>query len=187
MRAFFRITTGMDPGVARRQIEDSLLSLDPSFVVDAPFLADFLGIQLPEMRDHSVDPTARHARLRHLVARMVKAEGRPLSVVVFEDLHWLDEPSQDFLKTIVEAASGTNFLVLLNYRPAWECPWRDLPHFRQLALVELEGSDIETLVQDLVGDDPGLRKTVLRIARQAATAIPSSRRNWCGRSPAVAS
>ncbi|WP_422002134.1 ATP-binding protein [Reyranella sp.] len=167
MRAFFRITTGMDPVVARRQIEDSLLSLDPSFVADAPFLADFLGVPLPEIRDQSVDPTARHARLRQLVARMVKAEGRPLSVVIFEDLHWLDEPSQDFLKTIVEAAAGTNFLVLLNYRPAWECPWRDLPHFRQLALVELEGSDIETLVEDLVGDEPALRKTVLRIARQS--------------------
>ncbi len=79
-------------------------------------------------------------------------------MIVFEDLHWLDEPSQDFLETIVKAAGGTNFVVVLNYRPSWPCPWLALPHYRQLPLAELDSGDIDGLVRDLTGDDPALRK-----------------------------
>ena len=167
MRAFFRITPGSDPAAARRLVEEGLLSLDPSFADDLPFLADFLGLPVPELDGHGVDPKVRHGRLRSLVARMIEAPGRPTSVVIFEDLHWLDEPSQDFLQAIVEAASGTRCVVVLNYRPSWPCPWRGLPHFRQPALAELEGGDIDGLVRDLVGDDPVLGKTRAQVARQS--------------------
>ena len=130
-------------------------------------LADFLGLPVPELEGQSIDPKMRRARLRSLVASMVKAPGRATSVLIFEDLHWLDEPSQDFLQTIVEAAAGTNFVVVLNYRPTWSCPWLGLPHYRELALAELEGGDIERLVRDLVGDDPALTRTVSDVARQS--------------------
>lgn len=166
MRALFRITPGMEPATARRQIEERLLSLDPSLGDDLPFLADFLGLPAPELEGQSVDPKARRVRLLNLVQRLVRSAGPKASVIVFEDLHWLDEPSQDFLRTIVEAASGTNFVIVLNYRPTWPCPWLGLPHYRQLALVELGRGDIERLVRDLVGDDPTLEKTISHIARQ---------------------
>ncbi len=167
MRALFRISPTMDPAIARRQIEKKLLSLDPSLADDLPFLADFFGLPVPELEGLAVDPKVRRARLRNLVVRMVKAPAQPTSVIVFEDLHWLDEPSEDFLQTIIEAAAGTNFVVVLNYRPTWSCPWLDLPHYRQLALAELDHGDVERLVRDLVGDDPGLGKTIADVARQS--------------------
>lgn len=167
MRALFRITPTMDPARARRQIEERLLSLDPSLADDLPFLADFVGLPVPELEGQGIDPKVRRTRLRNLVVRMVKAPGQPTSVIIFEDLHWLDEPSQDFLQTIVEAAAGTNFVVVLNYRPTWSCPWLGLPHYRQLALAELDHGDTERLVRDLVGDDPGLTKTIADVARQS--------------------
>jgi class 3 adenylate cyclase/tetratricopeptide (TPR) repeat protein len=167
MRALFRIAPTMEPALARRQIEERLLALDPSLADDLPFLADFVGLPVPELEGQGVDPKVRHARLRHLVVGMVKAATQPTSVIIFEDLHWLDEPSQDFLQTIVEAATGTNFVVVLNYRPTWSCPWLGLPHYRQLALAELDHGDTERLVRDLVGDDPALTKTIADVARQS--------------------
>jgi class 3 adenylate cyclase/tetratricopeptide (TPR) repeat protein len=167
MRAFFRITPALEPAMARRKIEDRLLALDPSFADDLPFLADFLGLPAPELEGQRIDSKARRVRLRNIIQRMIKSAGRRTSVIIFEDLHWLDEPSQDFLETIVEAASSTNFVVVLNYRPTWSCPWVGLPHYRQLSLVELDGSDIDQLVRDLVGDDPALRKMISDIGRQS--------------------
>lgn len=167
MRALFGISPTMDPALARRQIEDRVLSVDPSLADDLPFLADFFGLPVPELEGQGVDPKVRRTRLRNLVVRMVKAPGRPTSVIIFEDLHWLDEPSQDFLQTIVEAAAGTNFVVVLNYRPSWSCPWLGLPHYRQLALAELDHGDVERLVRDLVGDDPALTKTIADVARKS--------------------
>ena len=99
---------------------------------------------------------------------MVKEVGRRTSVIVFEDLHWLDEPSQDFLQNIVKAASGTNFVVVLNYRPNWQCRWLALPHYRQLQLAELASYDTDGLVRDLTGNDPTMEKMITHVARQSA-------------------
>jgi adenylate cyclase len=130
-------------------------------------LADFLGLPVPELEGQHIDPKARRERLLSVVQRMVKAAGPPTSVIVFEDLHWLDEPSQDFLETIVEAASGTNFVVVLNYRPSWPCPWLALPHYRQLPIAELDSGDINGLVRDLTGDDPTLEQMISHVGRQS--------------------
>jgi adenylate cyclase len=167
MRALFGITTLMEAATARREIEKKLLALDPSFADDLPFLADFLGLPVPELEGQHIDPTARRRRLLSVVQRMFKAAGPQTSVIVFEDLHWLDEPSQDFLEIIVKAASGTNFVVVLNYRPSWPCPWLALPHYRQLPLAELDSGDINGLVRDLIGDDPTLEQTISHVARQS--------------------
>jgi adenylate cyclase len=167
MRAFFRITPLMEAAKARRQIEEKLLALDPSFADDLPFLADFLGLPVAELEGQHIDPKARRGRLLSLVQRMVKAAGPRTSVIVFEDLHWLDEPSQDFLETIVEAAGGTNFVVVLNYRPSWRCPWLALPHYRQLPLAELGSGDINGLVRELTGDDPALEQMIFHVGRQS--------------------
>jgi adenylate cyclase len=167
MRTLFRITPLMESATARRQIEKKLLALDPSFADDVPFLADFLGLPVSEVEGQHLDPTARRGRLLGVIQRMVKAAGARTSVIVFEDLHWLDEPSQDFLETIVKAVSGTNFVVVLNYRPSWPCPWLTLPHYRQLPLAELNSGDIKGLLRDLIGDDPALEQTISHVARQS--------------------
>jgi adenylate cyclase len=87
MRAFFRITPLMEAATARRQIEEKLLALDPSFTDDLPFLADFLGLPLARLESQNIDPKARRRRLLSVVQRMIKAAGPRTSVIVFEDLH----------------------------------------------------------------------------------------------------
>lgn len=167
MRAMFRLTPALEPATARRQIEDKLLPLDPAFADDLPLLADFLGLPAPELEGQRVDPKSRHVRLRDLFQRMVKAIGRRTSVIVLEDLHWLDEPSQDFVEAIVEAVHDTHFVVVLNYRPTWSCPWLHLAHYRQLSLAELGRGDIGELVRDLVGLDATLDRMIAHVARQS--------------------
>jgi adenylate cyclase len=167
MRAFFHITPALDAATARRRLEAKLLPLDRSFAQDLPLLSDFLGLPVPELEGQRVDPKARHLRLRDIVKRIVKAAGQRTSVIVFEDLHWLDQPSQDFIETIVEAVSGTNIVAVLNFRPSWTCPWSDLPHYRPIELGELHQDDIDPLVRELMGDDPTLGKLADHIARQS--------------------
>src|SRR5262249_7446640 len=98
MRALFGITPLMEAVTARRQIEEKLLALDESFADDLPFLLDFFGLPAPGSTSQNIAPKARRDRLLSIVQRIVKAEGTPTSVIVFEDLHWLDEPSLDFLE-----------------------------------------------------------------------------------------
>jgi class 3 adenylate cyclase/tetratricopeptide (TPR) repeat protein len=167
LRAFFMIKPTLDHGIARRKIEERLLALDPTFADDLPYLVNLLGLPTPELDNERADPKARHIRLRNLVKRMVKTVGRQTSVIVFEDLHWLDDLSQDFVTAMAEAVEGTNIVMVVNYRPTWSPPW-SLSHFLQLSLSELGSSDIQQLVRDLIGGDPKLTNMVLHIAQQSA-------------------
>jgi class 3 adenylate cyclase/tetratricopeptide (TPR) repeat protein len=164
MRAHFRIDTGMEPQAARGQVEEKLSALDPSFAADTPYLADFLGLPAPELEGERVDARARHMRLLDIVRRVLKSTGRVVSVIIFEDLHWLDEPSHDFLRAMVEAVDGTRVVMVLNYRAPWSAPFADLAHVRELLLNQLDKANMDDLVGEMVGPAPGLRNLVSQVA-----------------------
>ena len=109
----------MEPEAARGKLEEKLTALDPLFLGDIPYLADFLGLPAPELEGERIDARARHMRLLDIVRRVLKSAGRVVSVIIFEDLHWLDEPSNDFLQAMVEAVDGTSIVMVLNYRAPW--------------------------------------------------------------------
>jgi class 3 adenylate cyclase/tetratricopeptide (TPR) repeat protein len=166
LRAFFGITATLDHGLARRKIEERLLALNPAFVDDLPYLLNLLGLPASESDTGRTDTKVQHLRLRNLVKQMVEAAGRQTSVLIIEDLHWLDDLSQDFITAIAEAVEGTKIVMVVNYRPTWTPPW-SIPHFTELTLTELGRSDIRQLVQDLIGDAPNLADVVKDIAQQS--------------------
>jgi adenylate cyclase len=167
LRSCFLIAQTSDPAVARKRLERHLLELDPGFADELPYLANFLGLSAPELDSQRIDPRISHVRLLNLVKQIVKRLGRRIFVIVLEDLHWLDELSQDFLTAMAEAVVDTHIVVVLNYRPTWSPPW-SFSHFRQVALGELRGDDILHLVQDLTGGDRQLTDMVVRVAEQSA-------------------
>lgn len=166
LRAYFRITATLDHRMARAKIEERLLALDPTFVDDLPYLLNLLGLPAPELDTQRADPKAWHLRLRNLVKRMAAAAGRQTSVIIFEDLHWLDDLSQDFVTAIAEAVEGTKLVMIVNYRPTWAPPW-SIAHFTELTLTELGSSDIQQLVRDQIGTNPHLANMVTDIAQQS--------------------
>jgi class 3 adenylate cyclase len=167
LRAFFRISPGQDPAAARRTISKRLQVLDPALADGLPLLYDFLNVSDPELVTEPLDPRTRHKRLRDIVGDMVKAAGRRTSVIIIEDLHWLDEASQDFMETIVEAVSDTNIVLVVTFRPPWPAHWMSGINYRELRLPELHQSDMRQLVRDLAGEVPELEPVVAQVADQS--------------------
>lgn len=156
LRSLFRLAPLDEPtaaraAIARRLVEFGLVSED-----ELPLLADFLGLGTPEPSVARLDPRVKHAQLREVVRRMVQGAGREPAVIIFEDLHWLDQPSEDFVETLVDAVAGTRVLLVLNFRPTYRAPWMDRAHYREVALGELGAGDTGDLVQELTGDAPAL-------------------------------
>ena len=110
----------------------------------------------------------RRARLLGLVADLAKHNGANTSVILFEDLHWLDEASEEFLAVLVDTVARARTLLLLNYRPAYRPPWAQLPHFHQMNLAQLSAEDTEELVRDLLGSRPELADAIALIVERAA-------------------
>jgi class 3 adenylate cyclase/tetratricopeptide (TPR) repeat protein len=164
LRAFFRIEPNMDAELARTRIEQTLTMLALPVAEDLAILADFLGCAAPTSR--AIDPTTRRMRLRASLGRIVKAAGSQTSVIIIEDLHWLDEASQDFLESWMAAVEGTSILMVLTFRPDWS-PLSRPAWYRELALPELGLGEVGQVICDLIGDGPGLDQVVAHVAERS--------------------
>jgi predicted ATPase len=92
-----------------------------------------------------------------VVKRVTQLWGRRQPAVIFlEDLHWFDGGSEAFLESIVEALPGTQWLVLVNFRPEYHAAWMQKSYYQQLPLLPLGPKAITELLRDLLGTDASL-------------------------------
>ena len=165
---FFGIAQADDAAFARRRISMVLKELGSFSVDDLALLNDFLGVAEPGAVPSALSPKARRARLLGLLRELVSHDGAKPSVIIFEDLHWLDEASAEFLAVLADAVAKTRTLLLLNYRPSYRVSWSALPHFRAIALKDLSEADTADLVKGLLSTRPALQKHFKVIVQRSA-------------------
>ena len=137
---------------ARRKIAGTLVLLDESFRRRLPLVFAFLGVDFAD-RPVAVDALERHERelvafLRELVRAFSRS--RP-TVLLIDDLHWIDKQSDRLIAGLVEDVRGVRSLLLLNFRPEYRAEWLARPHCQQLPLVPLEREATDELLLQLVG------------------------------------
>src|SRR5208283_1197285 len=89
---------------------------------------------------------------RDLLQRLLEARCRlSQTVLLIEDLHWIDSVSQEVLGKIVEGEANQHLLVCHTRRPEYEADWKDKPHVTTLPLEPLLAGDIRRLSQTRLG------------------------------------
>ena len=157
LRAFFGIGDSDSEQLAREKIAGRALLLDAAFADDLPLIFDFLGVPDPDRPVPQMSPEARQRALADVLCRLVGNPARKKTLVlVFEDLHWIDEGSQAMLGGLVEGFGETRTLVLSNYRPEYAPPWGENPAWQAIELAPLRQEDTRELLRDLAGEDPSL-------------------------------
>src|SRR5215468_3638122 len=159
-RSAFGITDHDTPRAARDKIAGRMLLLDETLADGLPLMLDFLGVADPERPAPTLGPEARQRRFLDLSRRLARARSaREPAVLLFEDLHWLDRASEEYIENIVvEVAPGNRTLLLLNFRPEYHAPWMQRSYYHQLPLLPLSPEEIAELLGDLLGADPSLRR-----------------------------
>jgi adenylate cyclase len=100
---------------------------------------------------------ARQRALSQIICRLLHAPNRRHTVVLLvEDLHWIDEASDEMLGGLIEEIAGTNTLVLVNYRPEYRPDWADSSSYAEMRLKPLTEEDTRELLGDIAGSDPSL-------------------------------
>jgi class 3 adenylate cyclase/tetratricopeptide (TPR) repeat protein len=156
MRAYFGIGEGDQERIAREKIAGRALLLDPELADSLPLLFDFLGVPDPERPVPPLSAEARQRELGGVICRLVNAADRKETVViVVEDLHWMDEASNEMLTDLISSIEGTRTLAVVNYRPEYTPPW-DPDSYRRIPLEPLGPADTGDLLRDLAGEDPSL-------------------------------
>lgn len=166
-RNFFRIASSDDAETALSKVAARIESSVPHLMDDVALLADFLGIRDTQSPAPAMDPKARHARLVNLVASLVRDGTRTPSVIIIEDIHWLDEASIEFVSALVNVAHVSRALIILTYRPSYHAPWQEGPDFKEIRLVELRDEDISALIGDVIGDHPSTSAISGRIVERS--------------------
>ncbi len=157
LRAYFGIVDADPERIVREKIAGRALLLDPGLADDLPLLFDFLGVPDPDRPLPQLSAEARQRALRGVVCKLVHAPNRREStVIVVEDLHWIDQGSEALLGELLDAVEGTQTLVVVNFRPEYEPEWSGPPDYHELALQPLGLGDTRELIDDLAGADPSL-------------------------------
>jgi tetratricopeptide (TPR) repeat protein len=77
-------------------------------------------------------------------------------VNVVEDLHWMDEGSDEFLAEMVAAVEGTPTLAVLNFRPEYKAGWMHSRVYHRVSLTPLGPESTLELIAAIAGGDPSL-------------------------------
>jgi adenylate cyclase len=156
-RAYFGITSEDDDRAAREKIAGRMVVLDQKFAEALPLLFDFLGVADPARPAPRLEPEARQRQILAVMRQVIQSvsEGKP-TITLIEDLHWIDAASEEFLEQMVDAQSGSQRLLLLNFRPEYHAEWMQKSWYRQIPLTPLGKEAIAELLVDLLGSDPSI-------------------------------
>jgi class 3 adenylate cyclase/tetratricopeptide (TPR) repeat protein len=156
-RGYFGITEQDTDQAAREKIAGRLLLLDNALQDALAPTFEFLGVSDPEHSAPRIDPDARQRQLFAIVKRVTEAHSRrEPGVTLLEDLHWFDRGSEAFLEVLVETATTTRNLLIVNFRPEYHADWMQKSYYQQLSLQPLTAENINEMLRDLLGTDPAL-------------------------------
>src|SRR5262249_29377021 len=88
---------------------------------------------------------------------------REPSLLLWEDLHWIDGGSAPFVETLVDAVPGTRTLLLVTFRPEYHAGWMQNSHYLQLPLLPLGPEASGELLRELLGSETSLAGLTERI------------------------
>ena len=148
-----------DEAAQIRAVEAAIDSLNPTWLLRMPLLGELLGLPMPDNPTTAAfDPKLRQEALISLAVEIAqtRAQAQPL-LLLFEDVHWIDEASQGILLALARVVASAPMLLVLVQRP----PTREnepfltevaaLPNQTYLPLDELSAEGVAALVRNRLG------------------------------------
>jgi class 3 adenylate cyclase/tetratricopeptide (TPR) repeat protein len=124
------------------------LELDVSL---AHYLRHAFGLPAGDPAIAALDPVAIRAHTFEALRELLvgQSERRPL-VVLIEDLHWIDQTSEEFLAGLADEMPSVPIMLLATYRPGYSPSWSGKSFASQLALRPLSAAASEEIVASIL-------------------------------------
>ncbi len=151
---------GMDDAERRREKAFAkIAALDPALEETLNYLFALLGVQATPDPLAEMDPQIKRRRMLDAIKRIILRESlNQPTIVIFEDLHWIDGETQALLDLLADGIANARMLLVVNYRPEYRHQWTNKTYYVQLRLDALgresAGEMLSTLLGDSVELDP---------------------------------
>ena len=146
---YFKISAEDDERTRREKVTARVMALDRPLEDALPYLFALLGIAETTTRWRRSTAQMRKRRTLDAIKRILLRESlnQPL-MLIFEDLHWIDEETQALLNLLAESIGTAQILLLVNYRPEYQHEWGNKTYYTQLRLDPLgKESAVEMLAR----------------------------------------
>jgi class 3 adenylate cyclase len=116
---YFRIAAADELRTRCEKVNGKIVTLDPALEDTHPYLFGLLGLVEGEDPLERMNTQIRRRRTQEAINRVLLRESlkQPL-MLVFEDLHQIDEETQAFLNFFADSIGTSRVLLLVNYRPS---------------------------------------------------------------------
>ena len=157
LRNYFEITVTDDERKRREKVAGKITILDRSLEETLPYLFSLLGIVEGDDPLAQMDGLVKKRRTMEAIKRILLRESlnQPL-MVMFEDLHWIDEQTQELLNLLADSIATAKFLLLVNYRPEYSHQWNSKTYYTRLRVDPLGKESAEEMLSALLGDGKDL-------------------------------
>lgn len=140
--------------------------------VDSDAAATLLSIELPEGQVDATPARKRQRTLAFLVRWIRSFAERGPVLLVFEDLHWADPSTLEFIERLLAEGAAWPLLLVLTHRPEFKPPWAATHvRLRRLTLAPLTAADTLTLIAGIAGGR-ALTSDAARVIQQRTDGVP---------------
>ncbi len=152
VRSSCGIVESDEPEVAGGKVTSTLGALGMEDGESVPCLLHLLEIKEGAAAVAELDPETIKARTLDVLRQLALRAGRqgPLIVLV-EDLHWIDQSSEDYLASLVESVSAAAIMVVASYRFGYHPPWSEKSFATQVALPPLAAEESADVLRSVLG------------------------------------
>jgi predicted ATPase/serine/threonine protein kinase len=121
-----------------------------------PYLRFLLAVDPGDPQVLRMDPLGRRAGVLEAIRAYVEQTGRrePL-VIAIEDLHWIDEQSEEAAESLVDVVASLPVLLVLTYRPGYTTGIAERSHVNRIGLRTLTSEDTVAVARGVL-DCPDL-------------------------------
>jgi len=166
LKSWFEIKEGDREYLIKKKILDRILGLDRNLEHTLPCFQEIFSMKVDETsyleQDTQMKKILTFEALRDLFIRI--SQDQPL-VLAVEDLHWIDNTTQEFINYLIDWIPGSRILLMLLYRPEYTHQWGSKSYYAKIGLDQLnpvsskelvkamlEGGEVAPELRDLIMD-----------------------------------
>ena len=151
LKSYFEIKIKDSDSKINRKIEQKIEKLDKKLVGLIPPIQELLIQKAEDESFSSLDPKQKREKtfesLRDLFIR--ESQKKPM-VLVFEDVHWIDKTSDEFLDYLIEWIAYARIMLIILYRPEYNHSWSNKSYYTKIGLTQLRENSSNQMVKAIL-------------------------------------
>jgi class 3 adenylate cyclase/ABC-type lipoprotein export system ATPase subunit/tetratricopeptide (TPR) repeat protein len=150
LRQFFGLEPRESPAATCEKITRKVRPLDEQLERIYPYLCHMLSLEAPGLSDRPADELKgeEFEAISLLVGRL--SHQAPV-LIIFEDLHWIDEASREMLELAVSRIQTARVMLVVSHRRDYQPSWRTHAAFTQLNLRSLSDQEVNEVIRAVAG------------------------------------